>query len=578
MYIKTSITGLVTCLAILFFSIGTASGQDISQDDEIIQPQGIDRVGVYDLRQMNPSLTGAGVNFALVCRSFTYVDGEPQNDYRPNISHNCFNKDRFGFIDQTESPSGISPHSTAVCSILFGEDPDAYNPQLGRFYYQGVSPQSRVDVYEFWNFLINNVTNFTPPDADILTADFGYPFEEWWTRGIESLAEHYGLIVVSGIGNGSNSYDPVLYPGAGSNVIGVGVVDSVNSDDPAVSLAQFSLANPEHSSTGPTANGRCKPDIIAPGNCLAADANEPDKYEPTGNWSSFSTPIVAGTIGLLVQKAKQLPALQSAISPDGSNCVIKAILLNSATKLPYWHKGKLQTDDDHTSPLDYIQGAGMLNAVDAYKTLTAGQYKPGDAAAPGWDLRTLDKNTTPDNTYRITVDEPADKFVAVTLVWNRHYSDYYPFEPMPEKDGDLKLEIWAVDPADQSNNYLLDYSDSSIDNLEHIYVAADPGYINYEIIVTYSDVNTKNSSSQNYGIAWGVKERKDDDNISWYDLYADGIVDESDYSVLMKNSLADSRTTENYLVGDINSDGVIDTKDLNELASHNNRRADWRVE
>ncbi len=578
MLTKSSIKGLLIYLGILLFSAGAAAGQDISQGDEIIQPQGIDRVGVYNLRQLDPLLTGAGVNFAIVCRSYTYINGEPQNDYRPNINHNCFNSDKFQFIDQSDLESGISPHSTAVCSILFGEDSDAYNPQLGRFYYQGVSPKSRVDVYEFWNFLINNVTNHTPLNADILTADFGYPLEEWWTRGIESLAEHYGLIVVSGIGNGSNSYDPVLYPGAGSNVIGVGVIDSVNSDDPTISLAEFSLANPEHSSLGPTANGRCKPDIIAPGNCLAADANEQDKYEPTGNWSSFSTPIVAGTIGLLVQKAKQLPALQSAISPDGGNCVIKSILLNSATKLPYWHKGKLSMDDDHTTPLDYIQGAGMLNAVGAYTTLTAGQNKPGDVASTGWDLNVLDKNTNADKMYRIALDDSSEKFITVTIVWNKHYNDFYPFEPIPEKDGNIKLELWAVDPADQSNNYLLDYSDSSIDNVEHIHVAADPGYTNYEVIVTFSDTDNQNVNKQTYGIAWEVEERQESDNIFWYDLYADGIVNESDVSVLMKNSLINAKSPESYLVGDINADGVINADDLEELLNHNNRRADWRVE
>ena len=143
------------------------------------------------------------------------------------------------------SPSaGISPHSTAICSILLGRDSNAYNPELGQFSYEGAAPEANADIYEFWHFLMDYVFSNAPPDADILTADIGNLTEDWWTRGIDSLAEQYGLIVVAGIGNGGEVYEPPLYPAAGTNVIGVGVVDSVNSDDLAVNLSKFSLAYP----------------------------------------------------------------------------------------------------------------------------------------------------------------------------------------------------------------------------------------------------------------------------------------------------------------------------------------------
>ena len=148
--------------------------------------------------------------------------------------------------------------------------------------------------------MINGVFPHSQPDADIIIAGIGSQFEDWWTRGIDSLAEHYGLVVVAGIGNGSEAHDPPLYPAAGTNVIGVGVVDSVRSTELITNLAHFALAYPEHSSFGPTEDGRCKPDIVAPGNCLAADFNEPNNYFPTGNWSSFATPVVAGTFRLLI--------------------------------------------------------------------------------------------------------------------------------------------------------------------------------------------------------------------------------------------------------------------------------------
>ena len=573
--------GLIAGIAALLIPVCAVAKSTEPQADKMLQPQGLNHAGVYALRQINPNLTGAGVKFAVICRSVTYINGEPQNDYRPSIEHNCLKTKQFSFHDQGELPAGISPHSTAICSILFGEDPGASNQHLGQFYYQGTTPQAQADIYEFWHFVINNVFGHSPPDADIVTAGIGHPFEDWWTRGIESLAEHYGLIVVAGIGNGANAYDPLLYPAAGANAIGVGVVDSVNTENLATNLTHFALAYPEHSSFGPTSDGRCKPDIVAPGNCLAADVNEPDRYEPTGNASSFSTPLTAGAIGLLVQKAKQDPDLGPAVSPEGGNCVIKAILLNSATKLPYWHKGQLQTDDDHSAPLDYIQGAGMLNAVGAYRHLIAGQNKPGDVSTIGWDNNVLRKTESPQNIYKITLTEPADKFITATVAWNRHYNSTYPFEPAPEEDSNLRLELWAIDLNNPDNDYLLDYSDSSIDNVEHIYAAADANYTNYEIITSFSNIDDQKetAASQRYGLAWKTSERQDSDSIFWYDLNADGVVSESDFIILLNNlsTLNGTKSPKSYLLGDVNADGTIDINDLEILLNHNKLQADWHT-
>jgi hypothetical protein len=540
---------------------------------------------VQELRQTDPNLTGAGVKFAVICRSLTYIDGEPQNDYLPNFNHNCFTTKQLNFHDHNGIDAGISPHSTAVCSILFGEDPQAYSPELGNFYYQGIVPQAQAHIYEFWHFLINNVFTGSPPDTDIITASMGSCFEDWWTRGIESMAQNYGIIVVAGIGNGTDVYDPPLYPGASANVIGVGVVDSADTENLAANLENYCLAYPEHSSLGPASDGRCKPDIVAVGNSMAADAKVLDKYEPTGSWSSFSTPIVAGTVGLLVQKAKQEPNLSLALSADGGNCVFKAILMNSAAKLPYWHKGRLTKDDDNSCPLDYIQGAGMLDPTQAYQQLIAGPNEPGNCSQTAWDLNELDKDPNAKNNYHFIVSEPAAKIITATMAWNRHYSSVYPFEALPEKDPDFKLELWAFDVNDPSNKYLLDYSNSSVDNVEHIYYPADANYTNYEIIVSHSDINEPNraSAENRYAIAWNVSENPNSTeqqeepsaDILWYDLNADGIVDLIDFTILFENIISSMRNPERYLLGDINSDGAIDTEDLKLILSQKNLKADW---
>jgi len=277
---------------------------------------------------------------------------------------------------------------------------------------------------------------------------------------------------------------------------------------------------------------------------------------------------------------KNDPNLSQAISPEAGNNVIKAILLNSAVKLPFWHKGRLQTDDDHTAPLDYIQGAGMLDAVGAYKHLIAGPNEPGDVSTTGWDLNQLYSSPGLEYVYKIKLAEPAEKIISATIVWNKHFNRSYPFEPAPEKDSDLRLEVWAVDPNNPGNDYLLDYSDSNVDNVEHIYIPADPNYSNYEIILSMNENENPReiAIAQRYGLAWNISDKQDNGSILWYDLNADGIVNESDLAIMVNNILNSTKSPASYLFGDINTDGAIDIKDFNILIEHHDRRADWYIE
>lgn len=584
---ESPLNKLFVAVLVLVTTAGVRAEPNQPADGQSLQPQALGATGIFTLRQNDANLTGSGVNAAIISRSFTYLNNQPQNDYRPLISHKCFDSSKFAFYDDNpvvsisnhQSDAGFCPHTTAMCSILFGFDDKAYNPALGNFRYSGAVPKARADIYEFGFFLNNIVLPQAPADEDIIAMGFGNPTEDWWTRGIESLAEKYSIVVVAPIGNGSDAFDPPLYPAAGANVIAVGVVDSVNTNDAATSLANFSLPHPQHSSFGPTATGACKPDIVAPGNCLAASINDPNKYESTGNWTSFSTSVVTGAASLLIQTAKEDPNLIEALSPIGGNCLIKAVLMNSATKLPYWHKGRIEKDDDHTAPLDYIQGAGMLNAISAYRQLTAGQYKPGTVPPTGWDIDELNGNGKERQIYDIHIDDANAKILAATAVWNRHYADKYPFEPLPQIDADIRLELWAVDSQDAGLGFLLDYSDSTADNVEHIYYPISAQYRDYKLIVTYGK-NQRAVPEQYFAVAWSVSEKQSrfiaNDDILRYDLNADGVVDDSDSITLLDNWMKDTTSPNTYLIGDLNDNGILDANDVDILAKHTNQKADWR--
>lgn len=542
-----------------------------------MQPQGLDRVGIYALRQIDPSLTGEGVSFGIVSRSVTYKDADPQNDYQPNMAHTCFQGAALRFFDDEAPAGGVSSHSTAICSILFGIDAEGTSPHLDPFLYQGAVPAAEGQIFEFQHFQTQYVWTQTMPEVDVLAASVGWPFEEWWTRGIEALAEHEGLIVVASIGNGAKASDPPMYPGASANTIGVGVVSSVNAEGPATSLSHFALAYPDRSSLGPTADGRCKPDLIAPGNCLVAGTADSHMYDVSGDWSSYATPVAAGVVGLLVQAARQDEALSPAVSPNGGNCALKAILMSSATKLPFWHKGRLGTADDREVPLDLVQGAGMVDAVGAYALLSAGRAGPGDVASVGWDLNNLEAEQGLPQVYRMVVDEPAGKVLTATLVWNRHYSEAYPFERIAAADSDLRIEVWGVDPENPGNDRRLDYCDSRVDNVEHIYMPLREEFHVYELVISHSDVEGAGPvpDFEPYGLAWSVSEEPGNDNILWHDLNADGIVDEADFAVFVDNHRLGLTSPDAYVIGDINDDGSIDGSDLEYLFAKRQRTAAW---
>lgn len=571
---KTLVTVLLC--SVLAVSLAVAADPDATE----LQPLALDYAGVYSLRQADPNLTGDGISLAMVCRSMTYIDEKPLNDYRPDFAHDCLLNTPVTFYDSGAPAPAVSTHATAIASILFGRDPNAFSEQLGSFSYQGVIPDAQAQIHQFDHFVINNIVPQKPPVGDVVSVSFGDTFEKWWTRGIESLAQHKGLIFVAAIGNGAEAYDPPLYPAAGANVIGVGVVDSVSAADLATKLANFALASPAHSTYGPTGAGRCKPDIVAPANCLVAKAGDPNGYSASGDFSSFATPLVSGIAALLVQKAQLDPALAPAVTGQAKNCLIKAVLLNSATKLPFWHKGLLTADDDHSAPLDHIQGAGMVNARRAYEQLTAGRAQPGNAPPTAWDKNVLRADAEAHRIYRIKIPEPAGKNITVTAVWNNHYKNTFPFEAATDENADLRLELWAVDPNDPDADYLLDYSDSTIDNVEHIYWPADPNFTEYEIVISINDIDDPNTTEvpQHYGLAWSVADAGDRESILWYDLDSDGIVAGADAAMLFGDLNRSGEESENYLIGDLNANGLIDVNDVRILLDHAGLQADWYQE
>ncbi len=156
-----------------------------------------------------------------------------------------------------------------------------------------------------------------------------------------------------GVLNGAQYYDLIGTFGNSKNVITVGALN-----DDGTTKANFS-------GTGPADDGRIKPDITANGvtltsTCLATETPGPGGlagYCIKGG-TSMSTPVVTGTVALMIQHYRQRYGVTAAPSAD----IMKALLTNTA-------------DDLGRPGPDYQFGFGRLNALAAAQTVDAGPVR-----------------------------------------------------------------------------------------------------------------------------------------------------------------------------------------------------------
>ncbi len=204
-------------------------------------------------------------------------------------------------------------------------------------------------------------------------------------------------------GNNGPSAGTLLSPGNGYNVVTVGAT----YDNGTTSPSDDSLAS--YSSRGPTADGRRKPDLTAPGSSISScysawEGGNPDFVSFSG--TSMATPHVAGALGLLVD-----------LDPTASPMARKALLVNSTrVAAPY------------ASSPDNAVGYGGMDLAAAYAA--RGDVHEGSFGASGSRSRY----------YRRTAALAAGD--RATLVWLRHvaYSDSdWPAAPPDLLDLDLYL-------------------------------------------------------------------------------------------------------------------------------------------
>ena len=472
--LKRSGPGIAACILLLCASV---------------HAQSPNTVGLTLLQEFTTNLNGAGIRV-----------GQPEaEDSAPPDATNNWEVNPAAI---PRSVTNFTWYSNGLSSATFpnslGIQSDHADSVGGIFYGpSGVATNvAHVDNFEantYINYVGNN-ENFSAGATDAIVNQ-SYTFGQMDTNSQEAVDSEFdnfsvkfNTLFVSAACNYS-IYPRVCAPGTSYNCISVGAYEG-------------------DSSVGPTIdNGRCKPDIVAP-----------------GGETSFATPDVAGAAALLMQAGRR---------GDGganTNCAsdmrtIKALLLNGAVKPAQWM-------NIPPSPLDFTNGAGMLNVFNSYEQLAAGRHTwifstnvPMGTAHPpvvttasvsvlnGWDFNTNNSSSTRDAVnhyvFNVTNGISGSGFTfTTTLVWNRHESE--------TNINNLALYLYNA-----ANSNLVAASTSVVDNVQHVFVRQLPQG-RYDLQVWKAGGNNIVSTNEPYALAWEIvsellkaKESKTNLVLSW---------------------------------------------------------------
>lgn len=267
-----------------------------------------------------------------------------------------------------------------------------------------------------------------------------------------------------------DNYNTTLSQASAKNVISVG---STNTTDPLGDVISY------FSSFGPTADGRIKPDVVAPGCETGGDygittTNNAGGYSGPG-WcgTSFATPQVAGAIVLLLEQNRRLYSREPLPS------TYKTLLIHTAQDL------------ESAGP-DFRSGYGILNVTSAVDAILDSQVKSQIIE------RTL--NNLQNRTYFMNVSLPGR--VKATLVWDDRPGtlnagrqlvnnlDLVVFSPSGQR-----MYPWTLDPAIPAVAARRD-RDDNLNNVEQVVV--DSGAVGlWKVTVAGPNIP---QSPQNYSL------------------------------------------------------------------------------
>ena len=283
------------------------------QEDPSFQQRS--NIGVSAMHEMG--FRGAGVRIAILDNGFHYLEHQAFEHLRDNgliVAERDFVNGDDVVSDQADQPvtgdefaSSQNIHGAQVLSVLAADDP-------GRLI--GVAPEaeyllaktedngSELPVEE--DRWVAGLEWADSLGADVVNSSLGYTVwddgegysygdldgQTTLTTRAANLAAARGIILVVAAGNeGNGAWRYITAPADAPGALSVGALDQSHR------IASFS-------SVGPTADGRIKPDVVAPGvQVVVADIRRGDYQRRNG--TSFATPLVTGVCALILEVRSQ---------------------------------------------------------------------------------------------------------------------------------------------------------------------------------------------------------------------------------------------------------------------------------
>jgi serine protease AprX len=283
------------------------SSTTIDYGQSLTQLSTINVIGVH-----NAGVTGAGVIIGLL------DDGFNQHLVHPAL-RNIKIIAEYDFVQRdsntTRAPGEFADegnHGAGVLSVLGGyESGKLIGVAFGASFILAKTEIDSIEAHVEEDLFVEGLEWMERLGADIASASIGY--NDWYTyedfdgqtattSKAARIAARKGLLLVTAMGNEGHYRDgrtrstgTMIAPADADSIVSVGAVTSSGA------FASFS-------STGPTADGRIKPEVVAQGVAVYVMYGE-DGYQ---HWdgTSFSTPLTAGVAALILSAHPTLTPMQ----------------------------------------------------------------------------------------------------------------------------------------------------------------------------------------------------------------------------------------------------------------------------